>query len=439
MDSRLLLTIIGLPIYLFLVIYFRRYRQWLLYYLMGAFGLTMLIALPMEYLNWDYYLVGVEIFHVTLLGKLIGISGDLLESGRILLETGGGSSILKIGIECSGVLEAGVLIGLVAFYPVFTTRSKLLKIVFGLAVTYLINILRMLIIVLIVAKFGTDYVFIAHAVIGRLFFFTLAIALYWYILTKPTLKIVGEAVDEGKLSYEIHHRLNRARVLRKGVKLTSIAIIAILFTGSFAISGDWRKAFSTPTVRPSRPLIYAEETSAEPLPESTWQGGRVLGAYTEQPPPSGTVDNASSETHTPDESKAQQCLLQPAETTTVLEVNYEPEPTPLTEQPGATEVSPTPPEFPPSESSPSVGESVNTDNEQAVSVPTASRVLGVSTDAGAANTSESEKALLWSYIKFFSAISILFALTLAVLMVWILRLHGHGRRRAKKEGASHEQ
>lgn len=278
MDSRLLIIIIGLPIYLFLLIYFRRYRQWLLYYLFGAFGLTMLITLPIEYLNWDYYLIGVESFQANLLGSLLGISGELLENGRILLQTGQqGQSILKIGIECSGVLEAGVLIGLVAFYPVFRARSKFLKIVFGLAVTYLINILRLLIIIVVVAKFGTDYIFIAHAVIARLFFFSLAIALYWYILTKPTLKIVGEATDEQKLAHEIHHRPGRARVIRRGVKIASISIIAALFAGSFALSSDWRKAFGPVANLPARPFIYSEQTGIE----SPAEQGKVLGASTE--------------------------------------------------------------------------------------------------------------------------------------------------------------
>lgn len=278
MDSRLLITIIGLPIYLFLLIYFRRYRQWLLYYLVGAFGLTMLIALPVEYLKWDYYLIAVESFHANLLGSLIGISSDLLEHGRILLQTNSGSSILQIGIECSGVLEAGVLIGLVSFYPVFRPRSKVLKIAFGLAVTYLINILRLLIIIVVVAKFGTGYIFIAHAVIARLFFFSLAIALYWYILTKPTLKVVGEATKERKLAFDIHHRPDRARVIRKGVKITSTLIIALLFAGSFALSSDWHKAFGPVAGLPDRPFIYSDQTGIETLGEN----GQVLGATDNQ-------------------------------------------------------------------------------------------------------------------------------------------------------------
>lgn len=274
MDLKLLITIIGLPIYLFLIIYFRRYRQWLLYYLIGAFGLTMLITLPVEYLKWDYYLIGVESFHANLLGRLLGISGEIMENGRIALQTGSGRSILQIGIECSGVLEAGVLIGLVAFYPVFRFRSKLLKIAFGLAVTYLINIVRILLIIVIVAKFGIGYVFIAHAVVARLFFFSLAITLYWYILTKPTLKIVGEATAERRLASAIDDRPGRAHVIGRGVKIASTLIIVALFAGSFALSSDWRNAFGLVADLPDRPFIYSDQTGAELIAEN----GKVLGA-----------------------------------------------------------------------------------------------------------------------------------------------------------------
>ncbi|MFC1656444.1 hypothetical protein ACFL14_00545 [Patescibacteria group bacterium] len=268
MDIRLLLTIIGVPVYLILVVYFWRYRQWLLYYLLAAFGLTMLVALPVEYLGWDYYLVGVEIFHVSLLGKLMNIPAELLESGRIMLENDVGASILKIGIECSGVLEASVLVGLVAFYPVFSLRRKLLKIIFGLSVTYVINLLRILIIVLIVAKFGTEYAFIAHAVIARLFFFALSIALYWYILTRPTLKVVGEAVEQRKLAYQIREGLGQIMAKRTRIKIAVILIIFVLGSGSFAISPDWRKAFTRPADQPSRSLIYSDQTSVEEVPDS---------------------------------------------------------------------------------------------------------------------------------------------------------------------------
>lgn len=398
MDYRLLITIIGLPIYLFLIIYFRRYRQWLLYYLLGAFGLTMLIALPVEYLNWDYYLVGIETFHVTLLGKFIGISGDLLESGRILLTGDGGSAILKIGIECSGVLEAGVLIGLVSFYPVFKARSKLLKIAFGLAVTYLINILRMLIIVVMVAKLGTDYVFLAHAVIGRLFFFTLAIALYWYILTKPTLKLVGEATEEGRLPFEIHHRLGRARVIRRGVKLASTFAITAFFTGSFAYSQDWHKAFNLPLNRPTRPLIYAEETAAEPLaPDETIEVEFNLD---------GTQD-------TPKDDAADEMAEAPA---------FEPTDTR------------TPPELP--DPNKNVDTHSNTKTiVRGLVVPghdkplTArnnvgdEKVLGAST--GITDEVSQENDLLRRYLFFFGGLSALLAVTSIILIIWMFRFLKH--------------
>jgi len=70
----------------------------------------------------------------------------------------------------------------------------------GLSVTYVANLLRILLIVAVINAMGTSWVFAAHAVIGRIFFFAATITLFWFIMTRPTVSIANlrlrEAVDE---------------------------------------------------------------------------------------------------------------------------------------------------------------------------------------------------------------------------------------------------
>jgi exosortase/archaeosortase family protein len=80
----------------------------------------------------------------------------------------------------------------VLFYPGFTWLRKLISIPIGVAATYAVNIMRILLIVAIIDAQGTDWVFLAHAVFGRIFFFALTVVIYWYIVTRPSVGVVGE-------------------------------------------------------------------------------------------------------------------------------------------------------------------------------------------------------------------------------------------------------
>ncbi len=91
-------------------------------------------------------------------------------------------------------MEFSVLIGLVMFYPTFTFIKKLRETLFGLSAVYVINVIRLMIIVTMIYGLGEGVTFIAHAVVGRLFFFISVIVLFWYIITRPTLEVVGKAV-----------------------------------------------------------------------------------------------------------------------------------------------------------------------------------------------------------------------------------------------------
>lgn len=197
MSSLLIITIIALPFYVLGIYFFRRHRRWLFYYVFGAFGFTLLTALIMRVSGLEEILTGAEVFQTNIVANLIGIPSEAMTLGRLKLDVDGGWSILQITVECSAVLEMGALAGLLIFYPAFTVGQKIVKVTVGVVLTYLTNIARILIILAIDYFFGINYVFVAHAAIGRIFFFVCVIAIFWFLITKPTVVSIGNFLQRG--------------------------------------------------------------------------------------------------------------------------------------------------------------------------------------------------------------------------------------------------
>jgi len=251
------------------VLVFRRQRQWLLYYLISAFGLTIQIVLLAEYLGWDQMVVNTASFHVELISKYVfNLPIELLNNGRFQINLPDGSiAILKLGIECSAILESSILFSLIVFYPLFGWSQKIVRALIGLALTYAINIARLMIIVLIAYRFGSDSIFIAHAVVARMFFFVLELVLLWYLMTKPSVKAVGESISGKVPLYDTATAQNAFRPRYAFAQVAILTIFTVLFTASFFISSDWQKAFMK-TARGDKPIVYTDETAMEVLTES---------------------------------------------------------------------------------------------------------------------------------------------------------------------------
>lgn len=242
---QLYLVLAAIPIYLFLIIFFRKHREWLLYYVLGAFGFTLIVTLLVRYLEVENILVAIEVFHTNLVSQFINIPAQALSAGRLRLPMVHGMTILGIGIECSAVLEMSALVGLIAFYPAFSLYRKIMKIIAGLAITYVINIIRMIIIVAMTYHLGNNYVFIAHAIVGRLFFFVCIIVLYWYLITEPTIKGIGSFLSQGqKVTPQTLVKEPLGLIARSGIfMLITPALVGGLTALSFMHSDQWRTAF----------------------------------------------------------------------------------------------------------------------------------------------------------------------------------------------------
>jgi exosortase family protein XrtG len=192
-------------VWLAAVVFFRRAHAWLPYYVAGAAGSAILLVIgAREFVPLEQLLREATALTVHGLTPLIGVQTTLhsVEPGSLLVigvPHHNEWTVLSVGLESSGLLEAAALLGLVAFFPAYTGLSRLAAILVALALTLAANVVRVLIIVASVAYVGQGSLDFAHLFLGRLVFFVMAIAIFWFVITRPTLRRVSRRLAEAKL------------------------------------------------------------------------------------------------------------------------------------------------------------------------------------------------------------------------------------------------
>ncbi|MBS3956414.1 MAG: hypothetical protein KGZ40_02645 [Clostridiales bacterium] len=171
-------------------------RHWLVFYITGALGFVLLGISALRTFGLDTAVEYAQAQQVIALAGLLGIELSHLGTSGLAIPNHTGWAIFDIGIECSALLETLAFTALVAFYPAFRPGNKLWMVLAGVAATWVVNLLRILLIVGIINALGTSWVYPAHAVFGRLFFFAATVAIYWFLVTRPTITIVSGNLKE---------------------------------------------------------------------------------------------------------------------------------------------------------------------------------------------------------------------------------------------------
>jgi exosortase/archaeosortase family protein len=173
----------------------RRARSSLVGYLWGAFGLAGILIFTGQLAEWDVPLGNLQGGLLVRIGRAFGSSFQMIGPATLLVPDPTGWSVLRIGIECSTLIEASVFAGLLLFYPRFPAQERALRLGAGLGATFLINLARLAVIIGLVMTLGKPVVPWAHAVIGRLVFFVGIVFVYWRMLTLPTLRLVRRDLE----------------------------------------------------------------------------------------------------------------------------------------------------------------------------------------------------------------------------------------------------
>ena len=177
--------------------FFWKSGAWLPYYLLGSAGGAVLIVVISRILPIQDQLQAFTAQATHFASGAIGVETSTahLSPGNLLVVSFAHAhqwTNMTIGIECSGLLEGSALVGLVAFFPAYSLKHKAGIIAVALVATLIANVLRVVIIVGMVAYAGQAWLEFAHVVLGRAVFFALAIGIYWFAITRPTLRVVGE-------------------------------------------------------------------------------------------------------------------------------------------------------------------------------------------------------------------------------------------------------
>ncbi|TMC49095.1 MAG: hypothetical protein E6J26_10480 [Chloroflexi bacterium] len=188
-----LIILAAAVLWLAVVFFFYHYRIWLPFYVLGAVGLAFLIiAVGRTVLPLEMLLEQFTAYHVHDIAQIFGVETRIFAASPgvilvLVIPQEQGWTLVDIGVECSGLLEEAVLVGLLAFYPSWSLGRRVGLISAGLVATYLGNLVRVLFIVLTLHEWGKDSLFLAHTLVGRVIFFLIVVGIYWAVLTGPTL------------------------------------------------------------------------------------------------------------------------------------------------------------------------------------------------------------------------------------------------------------
>lgn len=199
-GSLLTLFIILAIVWLAVIVFLWVKRRWLVFYLTAALGFVLLVIYAAAFMGFDEVLEGIEAAQVAAMAGWFGITLDVMGTAGLAVRNHAGWAVFDIGIECSALLEIAAVTGLVAFYPAFSLGRKAITIIIGVVATYILNLFRILLIVWIIDVLGTGWVFPAHAVFGRVFFFVGTVAIYWFLVTRPSIGILGNRARPGDVS-----------------------------------------------------------------------------------------------------------------------------------------------------------------------------------------------------------------------------------------------
>lgn len=198
------LVLAAIVVWVLTLLFFRSHRNWLPYYIIGSVGLAFLIiGLGRTLFPLETTLRSFTALSVHQMAELIGVTTKVFPAvpGALMVlvvPQDSGWTVLNVGVESSGLLEIGVISGMVGFYPSWSLRKRMLTIAVGVVATYVANLVRISFIVTTLHWGGKDWLFISHTVLGRIIFFVLVVAIFWFIFSLPTLRMVHRRVLSGK-------------------------------------------------------------------------------------------------------------------------------------------------------------------------------------------------------------------------------------------------
>jgi exosortase family protein XrtG len=178
------------------VAFLRRHRVWIAFYLLATVGLVYWVVVAGQTFGLELRLAQSVAWAVSGIANAVGVPTRIFEGAPgvllvLVVAQEVGWTVLQVGVESSGLLEISVLAALLLFYPGWSRARRLQTTLLGSAGIWLANILRMLVIVVMLNRLGKDALVLAHNYAGKALFFVLAIAIFWFLITRTTVRDLG--------------------------------------------------------------------------------------------------------------------------------------------------------------------------------------------------------------------------------------------------------
>lgn len=184
---QILLIVLVVAVWLFVLRVLDRADLKFWHFLVGAIGLFVIMMVWLQPVLTQP-LAQVVTAISGLIGNLTGTFEAYFKYGVIFVPAGNSSITLQIDMECSGIIESMAFIALLAFFRVYTPYERIGIGAAGVALLILANVLRIVVICEIVHFCGVDAYSVAHTWIGRILFYAITVALYFYVFTKPQIR-----------------------------------------------------------------------------------------------------------------------------------------------------------------------------------------------------------------------------------------------------------
>ncbi|MDD2586224.1 MAG: exosortase family protein XrtG [Syntrophomonadaceae bacterium] len=199
-DVSLTLIIILSLVWFLPVLFFRYYKIWILYFITGVGGFTVLGAFILNESWFENFLSATAVGICARMADYLSLQVQAFADAGIMLISSpafSGFTSMSIDIECSGMLEMLVVWALIIFFPIFDRGERVWYLFWGSIMVYLVNLVRILVILLALSYWGRDSIFIVHTVIARGIFFILIVMIFWEIFTRKSIECIRKLHSGG--------------------------------------------------------------------------------------------------------------------------------------------------------------------------------------------------------------------------------------------------
>lgn len=176
----------GVIIWGYVLSVLKRAKKDTFYFLVGSSGLFVLLILGSK--PYGVWLFSTMItWAVGLVGAVTSLFNTFDTAHVIQVVSQHQTNLMVVDYECSGIIETAAFWGLIAFYPIYTVKRRVILAIIGAACFFVANVIRLSTVATIVHFFGQSSFYLGHAIIGRLVFYVIAIFWYYFVFTKGQL------------------------------------------------------------------------------------------------------------------------------------------------------------------------------------------------------------------------------------------------------------